>query len=163
MYKKFPSIFELVGVVAENKEQIEQCKQNAAYDGVRWLSEEELFAVPDLDAVLIETEELSLVKTAQKCIDRGLHVHMDKPAGESYEDFEHLLQSAAQKNLTVQLAYMYRYNPAIKKALEFVKNGKLGNIYQVEAVMNTGHDEKKREWLARFSGGIMFFSWLPYG
>ena len=59
---------------------------------------------------MVETDELSLVHFAQKCINRNIHVHLDKPAGGNVEDFELLLRTAKRKNLKVQLAYMYRYN-----------------------------------------------------
>ncbi len=155
--RKFPEVFELVGVVAENEEQKKKCMEMPSYQGVTWMSEEELFSVPGLSAVMVETDELSLIAQAQKCIDHGLHVHIDKPAGESINNFERLLSSAKEKKLTVQMAYMYRYNPAIQKALDITRSGKLGEIYQVNAIMNTGHNAEKREWLAKFKGGIMFF------
>ncbi len=43
------------------------------------MSEAELLDKADLDVVLVETHVRDLLATAQRAIDRGLHVHLDKP------------------------------------------------------------------------------------
>ena len=40
---------------------------------------------------------------------------------------------------------------------ERIKNGEMGDIYQVTAIMNTRHDPKKRDWLNKFPGGIQYY------
>ena len=62
------------------------------------------------------------------------------------------------KHLTIQLGYMYRNNPAIQYCFEAVRNGWLGEIFEVHAVMNRydGHDEAYRRWLAQFQGGAVY-------
>ena len=108
-----------------------------------------------IDAALIETDDWLMTKYAQICVDAGLHVHMDKPAGDDVAAFRKLLSTARKKHLTLQIAYMYRYNPAVMKALEWVREGRLGDILQVDAVMSTEHPRWIREWLTRFPGGTM--------
>jgi predicted dehydrogenase len=51
---------------------------------------------------------------------------------------------------------MYRYNPAVQKCFELIKNGSLGEIYSVNAEMSTFHSAPYRAWLKNFSGGIMY-------
>ena len=155
--KKYPEIFEIVGIVEPNPENVEIFGKKESFQGLKWLSEEEFSRLDDLDAVIVESEELKLVEYAQKCVDRGFHVHIDKPAGEDIGAFETLLRTAKSKKLIVQMAYMYRYNPAIKYCMELVKSGKHGEIYEVDAIMDTEHSKEKREWLGNFKGGIMFF------
>jgi len=89
--QKYPEVFELVGVVAEDVETQAVKSQMPQYAGVTWMTEEELFAVPDLEAVLVEGHEFDLVSAGQRCIDRGLHIHMDKPAGADIVAYEKLL------------------------------------------------------------------------
>lgn len=52
---------------------------------------------------------------------------------------------------------MYRYNPAVEYCLNAVKSGLLGEIFRVNAVMNTYHPPEKREWMNPFPGGNMFY------
>jgi predicted dehydrogenase len=51
---------------------------------------------------------------------------------------------------------MYRYNFAIQKAMEMIKAGELGEIYQIDAEMSTYHSPEYRRWLSRFNGGNMY-------
>ena len=115
--KKFPELFEVVGIVPESEEVAERIKNDKVYGDVPVMTEEELFAVPGLDAVLCEGFELDSVAAAQRCVDHGLHVHLDKPGGEDIAAYEKLLRDAKRKNLVVQLGYMYRYNPVIQQLL----------------------------------------------
>ena len=81
--RKYPDIFEVVGVVAETKELEEQCRNQPAYRGIPFMSEEDLFAIPNLDAVLVEGYELNLLNNEKLCIERGLNIHLDK---QSWDD-----------------------------------------------------------------------------
>ncbi len=155
--RKFLHIFEVIGIAEENTEVRKAMGGQDCYKNIPLMSVDELLNTPGLDAVMVETDELSLVHTAQKCIDRGLHVHIDKPAGGNAEDFEKLLRDAKRQNLIVQLAYMYRYNPAVEYCINAVKSGMLGEIFRVHAVMNTYHPPQKRAWMKPFPGGNMFY------
>jgi len=152
--KKFPEMFELVGYSEDNERWIEKRGDMDYYEGVPRMSTDEL--IDKCDAIMVETDVWDLTKTAQKCIDAGKHIHMDKPASGTLAEYKHLLDSAKEKNLVVQLAYMYRYNPAIMKCFELIREGKLGEIYSINAEMSTFHPEEYRLWLQNFSGGIMY-------
>ena len=154
--KKFPELFEIVGIVAESPEREEEIKNKPPYAGLPFCSREDLLD-RGVEAVLVEGFEHDLVHEAQFWADHGVHMHIDKPAGTDPKDFEKLLRTAKEKDLTVQMAYMYRYNFAFLDCLERIKRGELGDIYQVTAIMNTRHDPKKRDWLNQFQGGIQYY------
>ncbi len=156
--RKLPEIFEIVGVVESNPEWIKKRGNDKAYQGLQWMSEDELFAIPDLDAVAVETAGFDLVPTAQRCAERGLHLHLDKPAGESLPDFKKLLTTCKENELALQLAYVYRYNPAICFAVQAAKKGWLGDIFEIHASMcrYDGDNEEYRQWLSQFKGGAMY-------
>ncbi len=155
--RKYPDIFEVAGIVEPDESIRKQFGSAPAYKGIPWLSEEELFRRSDIDAVFCEGHELRSVSDAQKCIDNGLHVHLDKPGGICYPSFERLVNDADRKGLTLQMGYMYRYNPAMEYTLEQVKNGKLGRITGIDGSFSICHDLYKRRWLKQFPGGMMFF------
>ena len=152
--RKFPELFEVVGFAEENEEWLKKRGDLPAYKGLERLSVDEIIAKSD--AILVECDVWNLTEIAQKCIDAGKHIHLDKPASGTLTEYKHLLDTAREKNLTVQLGYMYRYNPAIKKAFELIKNGELGEIYSVNAEMSTRHSDEYREWLNHFRGGNMY-------
>ncbi|WFB36864.1 Gfo/Idh/MocA family oxidoreductase [Kiritimatiellota bacterium B12222] len=156
--RKLPDTFEIVGVVESNPEWMEKRGNDNAYQGLNWMSEAELFSIPDLDAVAIETDGFELIPTAQRCAERGLHLHLDKPGGESLPVFKQLLSTCEDNELALQLAYVYRYNPAICFALNAAKQGWLGEIFDVHATMcrYDGDNETYRKWLSQFKGGAMY-------
>jgi len=156
--RKLDDIFEIVGVVEADSAWLEKRGGFKCYQGLKWMSEEELFGIPGLEAVAVETDGFDLIPTALRCAGRGLHIHLDKPGGESLPEFKRLLELCEQKQLAVQLAYAYRYNPAIRFAINAVKSGWLGDVFEVHAVMSRydGDNADYRRWLAQFNGGAMY-------
>ncbi len=152
--KKFPELFEVVGYAEDNERWVQQRGQLEGYRDLPRMSEKEL--LEKCDAVLVECDVWNLTSTAQRCIDAGKHVHIDKPASGTLAEFRKLLDDAKSKNLTVQMGYMYRYNYAVQKCMELFRNGQLGEIYQIDAEMSTYHSPEYRTWLANFKGGNMY-------
>ncbi len=152
--RKFPELFEVVGYSEENEEWVKKRGNNEGYRDLERLSIDEI--IKESDAVLIETDVWDLTEVAQKCIDAGKHIHMDKPGSGTLAEYKHMLDTAKNKNLVVQLAYMYRYNPAIQKCIELINEGKLGELYSINAEMSTFHPIDYKKWLTNFGGGIMY-------
>jgi len=152
--RKFPELFEIVGYAEENEEWIEKRGSLPGYADLKRYSVEEL--IEKCDAILVESDVWNLTKYGQMCIDAGKHIHMDKPASGTLEEYKQLLDTAECKNLVIQLGYMYRYNPNIRKAFEMVKNGELGDICSIHAEMSTRHADSYRAWLDNFPGGNMY-------
>lgn len=152
--RKFPELFEVVGYSEENDEWVQRRGQLSCYKDLQRLPINEL--LEKCDAVLVECDVWNLTKAAKLCVEAGKHIHMDKPASATLEEFAELLRISESKNLTVQMGYMYRYNPAIKKCLEMIKAGDLGEVYQIDAEMSTYHSKEFRKWLSKFKGGSMY-------
>ncbi len=152
--KKQSELFDIVGYAVPEGEGMVDAH---VYEGYRRMTVEEALAIPDLDAVTIETGELNLTKYAQMAADRGLAVHMDKPGGAVLSEFERLIDTVKKNGTVFHTGYMYRYNPAVLRLMSDIKEGKLGTILSVEAQMNCYHPPKKREWLGTLPGGEMFF------
>jgi predicted dehydrogenase len=155
VYRESPD-YEVVGIVEPDKELRERAKEQPAFRDVPFISEEQLLNTPGLSAVLVETHVRDLLNTAQRCIDVGKHVHLDKPAGDSLPQYRKLLDAAAKKNLLVQMGYMYRYSPAVVLLRQFLREGWLGDVFEVHTVMSKVVGDAERKNLAQFPGGIMF-------
>ena len=109
--QKFPELFEVVGYAEENERWIEKRGKMPAYENLKRLSVEEV--IEQSDALLVESDVWDLTKYAKMCINAKKHIHMDKPASGTLEEYKALLDKAEEHNITVQLGYMYRYNPAV--------------------------------------------------
>lgn len=152
---KFSDIYELVGVVESDPQRREAAKGRAPYKDVRWLSEDELLATPGLQAVDVETGTLELVPTASRSVRAGMHVHLDKPPGLSLASFKRLLDDATSRQLIVQLGYMLRYNTAFQLCFQAVREGWLGEIFEVHGVMSKAVNDAGRRRLMEYPGGSM--------
>ena len=151
--RKFPELFDIVGYAEENEEWIKKRGGAKGYQGLSRMSVDEI--IEKSDAILVESDVWDLTKYAKTCVDAGKHIHIDKPASGTLEEYKAVLDTAKANNLVVQLGYMYRYNPTIRKCFEMIKNGELGDIYSVNAEMSTGHSDDYRGWINNFRGGNM--------
>jgi predicted dehydrogenase len=156
IYRELADQYEVVGVVEPDDVRWAEAERSKVYSGLERLSAEQLFNTVGLRAVAVETRVADLLRYAEMSIDAGLHVHLDKPAGTSLTDFARILKKADADGLTVQMGYMYRYNPAIRLLRQFLDRGWLGEVFEVHAVMGKVVDKGARAELAEFSGGIMF-------
>tara|TARA_R100000027_G_scaffold5589_1_gene4568 strand:+ start:11981 stop:13015 length:1035 start_codon:yes stop_codon:yes gene_type:complete len=156
--RKLDEIYEIVGVVESDPVWLEKRKHLKCYEGINWITEEELFNTPGLDAVAVETDGFDLIPTALRWAEQGVHIHLDKPGGESLSEFIKLMDLCREKRLAIQLAYAYRYNPAIRFAIDAVNSGWLGELFEIHAVMSRydGDNNDYRKWLAQYKGGAMY-------
>ncbi len=148
--------YEVVGLVEPDAELRRRAESQPAFQGVPWMTSEQLLNVPGLQAVLVETRVRDLLDVAETCIAAGKHVHIDKPAGQSLPQFRRILQVAAKQQRLVQMGYMYRYNPGVVLLRDALDRGWLGDPFEVVAVMSKVVPPADRLRFAEFSGGMMF-------
>jgi predicted dehydrogenase len=148
--------YEVVGIVEPDPKLQAQVIDKAPFRGLKWMSVEQLLNIPGLQAVAIETEPKHLLEHAETCVNAGLHVHLDKPAGESLIQFRRILDTAARRHLCVQMGYMYRYNPAVILMRDLLRKGFLGEPFEIHCVMSKVVDDSSRQKLAAYPGGMMF-------
>ncbi|MBO5938490.1 MAG: Gfo/Idh/MocA family oxidoreductase [Clostridia bacterium] len=154
---KQTDLFEVVGYAFPEGEREKFPKQAKAFESYREMTVEEILGNPEIEAVIVETEELYLTKYARMVADAGKHLHMEKPGGLELSEFEELIGILKEKRLVFSVGYMYRFNPKIREVLEKIKRGELGKIYAVEAHMDCKHPAAVREWFGTFQGGMTFF------
>ena len=155
VYRQSPD-YEVVGVVEPDDARWAAAQDEPAYRGLERMTEEQLLNAPGLQAVTVETAIRDLVPTGTRCAAAGLHVHLDKPAGTDLAAFGKLLELAESKRRMVQLGYMLRYSPATRLLKQLMKDGALGEVFEVTAVMSKVVGPAERKPLAEFPGGMMF-------
>ncbi len=155
VYRNSPD-YEVVGIVEPDDALRKRATDTAPFRDLKWLTREELLRLPGLQAVLVETRVKELLDNAEACVTAGMHVHIDKPAGESLPQLKRILDSATKQKLLVQMGYMFRYNPAVVLLRDFLKKGWLGEVFEVHAVMSKVVDPATRKQLAQYAGGIQF-------
>lgn len=157
-FRKLSDYYEVVGIAESDPELRKRHENHPAYRGVTWMTEEHLLNTKGLQAVAVEVSsgDDRIMEITGRCIEAGMHVHLDKPGGESFSAFRKVLDEAGRRNLAVQLGYMYRNNPAVQFCQRAVREGWLGQVFEIDCVMSVTHPVGYRKYLSQFRGGTMF-------
>ena len=154
--RSMPDIFEVVGICEPNEQRRERAVNMKCYDGLEWLTEDEILNNKTLDAVIVETHETEQDAAALKFVKAGFNIHLEKPGGAT-DDFLKAAEIAKSIGTVFHMGYMYRFNPAIEKAFELADSGALGDINYVEAQMSAKYSENALVWLGGLPGGMMYY------
>ena len=139
--RKLSDHYEVVGIAESDPELRKSRENDPAYRGLTWMTEEQLLGTQGLQAVAVEVSSADdrIMDITGRCIDAGMHVHLDKPGGKSFSAFKKVLDEAGRRKLAVQLGYMYRNNPAVQFCQRAVREGWLGQVFEVDCVMSVTH------------------------
>lgn len=88
---------------------------------------DDMLADPQVEAVLIATTDAFHVPLAQKAVNAGKHVFVEKPLGVTIEESEALRRQLAGTNLVLQVGTNRRFDPALAYARQFVQE-ELGEL-----------------------------------
>ena len=70
--------------------------------------------------------------------------------------WQRVVAIAQEKQLLIQMGYMFRYHDGFRKIGEWVHSGMLGNVFSVRAHMSTGLTLQQQQKLAQHQGGIFY-------
>ena len=119
-------------------------------------SADELLNDSSVVAVAIEGRNHESLAMAAQAVEAGKHLWFDKPAGDDYPAFERLMRTAIEKNLHVQMGFMFRYSPGFAPVADWARSGMLGDIFAVRAHMSTNVNLAERREQSRHLGGILY-------
>jgi len=148
--------YEVVGIVEPDAQRWQLVKNQSAYKDLPLLSEEQLLNTPGLQAISIETEVGSILNHAERAASQGLHLHLDKPAGEDLAQFKRILDTTMARQKLVKMGYMFRYNPAFELMMKAVREGWLGEVSSIHTEMSKQLSAAERGPMLRYKGGSMF-------
>lgn len=158
--KKMPDVYEIVGVYNDLETATTPMfpeKSMKIYEDANWMSIDEILNYPGLQAVAVEVPNNELVPMALRCAERGLAMHMDKPAGEDITLYKQLLDTCKAKNLPFQMGFMFRGNPAFQFCIDAIRNKLIGDVVEIIADMNHNYGgDVYQDYISSFHGGIMF-------
>lgn len=151
--------FELVGVVddtASDTPRQDRAVNYKPYEGVKWMTEEELLNASDVEAVFVEKTNDDQPEAALRCAERGFHMHMDKPGGQRMGPFQRLVELCREKRLVLQMGYVYRTNPALNLCRRAISEGWMGDVFEIDMTMDRFDNDRYRAYIATFKGGAMY-------
>jgi len=145
--------YDFVGICRPDKDEP---SDGELFRGVRWMSLEEVLADKTIELVAVESLPGRNLAYAQKCVQAGKFVHLDKPPGADLPALTAMLAEAATRKRTVQMGYQWRYHPGMQAAIEAAKKGWLGPMHRVRLSIDKSIGAEERRELARFRGGVLF-------
>ena len=148
--RRLTDVFDVVGLAGAD------ANARGVYEGLPRMTVDELLALPGLQAVAVETRIEDATATALKALRAGKHLHRDKPGGLNHAEFAAMRNEAEQRQLAVQMGYMLRYNPAFQLLFQAHREGWLGEIREIDAMMGKLADDRTRKDIGALPGGGMF-------
>lgn len=144
--------FEVMGIAGGDAGDL----SGKAFEGVRVMTWEEMLANKEVEAVVVETGVAEACGTALAALRAGKHVHLDKPGALGHEEFAAMRKEAEGRGVVFQMGYMLRYNPAFQLMARAVREGWLGRITEIDAMMGKKLDEAGRRELKAVGLSGMF-------
>lgn len=123
---------EIVGVcdvLPEKMEEIlekHELKQDASIH--RYTDYKELLEKETPDLVSIATESGNHAEIALYCIDKGVHVIIEKPMAMSIDDANKITELSEKKNVKVSACHQNRFNVAVQELRRAIEGGRFGKI-----------------------------------
>ena len=125
------------------------------YAGLRWFDDpRELLEDQTIVAVASEGRNDESLDQTEQIVQAGKHVWYDKPAGADWPQWQRVVAQAQQRNLIIQMGYMFRYHAGFRQIAEWVQSGLLGQVFSIRAHMSTWLPEPEQQVIAVHPGGI---------
>ena len=118
----------------------------------------------DIDGVMILVPNSFHYPIAQYCIERGLHVFVEKPFTLTYKDSNSLVTLAKENNVKGQVGYVNRYNLIFKRIKDLLEQNVIGEVSNYVNRMTGGVILKENKgWRNDYSkGGGCLFDYGPH-
>ncbi len=127
-----------VVVVADLKEDRLAAIQKR-YPNIQITNNFSTFFPMDLDAVVIASPPETHFNVAQKCLQNGCHVLIEKPMALSCADGKQLLEIAKANERVIMVGHTFLYNTAVQTLKEILEAGEIGDVYYADlARLNLG-------------------------
>lgn len=88
----------------------------------------EMLDKEDLELVAIATSSGAHAEIALECIDRGLHVIIEKPMAMSMADANEIIRRSEEKGVAVCACHQNRFNIAVQKTRKALESGRFGQL-----------------------------------
>jgi predicted dehydrogenase len=108
----------------ERLKHLRRCQPEA----VGYTDFEDMLGMSEMDALVVATPVNTHHRLAKAGLLAGKHVLVEKPMATSTEECRELIEIAEREGLTLMVGHTYLYSEAVRKILEIIANGDLGEI-----------------------------------
>lgn len=93
----------------------------------------EMFEREKIDLVSVVVPTKFHEKIALDIIEKGISLLVEKPIANSIEKAENIIKKAKERNVKLAVGHIERFNPAVQRLKEMIKEGRLGQITSIIA------------------------------
>ena len=128
--------------------------------GIKYFkSKEEMFDVADFDALIVSSPNYVHYEDVIFGAKHKKHIFCEKPIALSYSHTKDMIDECKKNNVSFMAGHILYFMNGVRKAKEFIKEGKIGDLIFCHAE-RTGFEEKKEKvsWkkMQKYSGGHLF-------
>ena len=154
MLKDFPGI-RLVGFADREKEQLADVSEGLK----RYESNEELFADPEVDVVLIAANNNQHHHLVIQAAEAKKNVICEKPVAMSLQELDEMEEACRKNGVRFTVHHQRRFDPDFRTAKAVFDSGTLGDVYTVKNSLY-GFNGNMHDWHVFISeGGGMLYDW----
>lgn len=108
-----------------------------SFDGVSYESYNEMLSEhrESLDAVFIVSPHTLHYEHAKACLERDIHVHLEKPMTTDINQARELIEIADSRDLVLQIGYQRHFHPGFIELKEIIDSGQIGEVHTVNCYM----------------------------
>ena len=147
---------EIVAISSRTRETAEN--QAKKWNIPKVMTYDEMVESPEIEIVYVPVPHTAHKELAIKAMNAGKHVLVEKPAAINAKQFQEMMECAEKNHVFLMEAVWTRFFPIINKALEIVKEGKIGDIRTIESTFSfrtEDGDTSRLTDIERAGGGLL--------
>ncbi len=150
-YPELPVNIRLQGAAARSQFSADLSVEEGGYQ-YSTTNYQELLADQNIDLIDICTPNDTHYKIFNSALEAGKHIYIEKPLALTLAQAQDMAQRARDYKKVIQIAFNYRFVPAVMKARKLIEEGFLGEIVNFRAqYFHTGYLDPERPMSWRLS------------
>ena len=154
---------EVKAICDTSKQLIRAIEKNTKF--VCYTDSEKMIKEVPLDGVMILVPNAYHFDLVKYCIEKGIHVFVEKPFTLSYKDSKYLVDLAKINNVKGQVGYVNRFNPVFQRVKKLLDQNIIGEVSNYVNRMTGGVilKESSKGWRNDYKkGGGCLFDYGPH-
>ena len=148
--------FTLTAICDKNPARIDWAKENFGQEITYFANAEEMLNSGLIDACIVAVPHYDHPKYAMACMERGIHVLVEKPAGVYTKQVREMNEFAKKHNTIFAMMFNQRTNHIYRKMRELVRSGKYGQIRRTNWLITNWYRPQfyydSGDWRATWAG-----------
>ena len=126
----------LIGIHDSDQNSMDRCRQKYGVVTFKDIA----MLLDKCQAVTIATSTINHFEVAQRALEKGLHIFIEKPITDNINDAIKISDIAKKNDRLIQVGHIERFNNAFKQSLEFINKPQFIEIHRISPFPNRSLD-----------------------